>query len=257
MESHKPAIVANFDTFVEEMVTAVPPETSLHVGITRATGMFDPGNGSSISGCDMFSVDGTWNPPEVSATTTNGQQGRLYEQSGQRFFELETGTDTAALKTWFHDGLAGAIAGDQHSNTETVIASAAYPFNPINATHNAGFLRVNAVLVIFLLSDAPDLSPDSVQTADLIQMVRSAKAGCGDQCVLTTGLVSAGCYDPSSATPAFTNTRIYDFMNGFGRPPASYVELSAGGPTPDLSGVLGQTLAEVIGTTCEQIPPVG
>jgi hypothetical protein len=59
------------------------------------------------------------------------------------------------------------------------------------------------------------------------------------------------CYD----RPGNTNTRLFDFMNGFGHPPTAFTSFESG--TPDFTGVLGTALAEVIGTTCEMIPPVG
>jgi hypothetical protein len=252
MEMHKPAVVAAFDPFVDEMVGVLAAGTSLHVGVTRATGFYDPGNGSSWgNGCE-FSPDGNWYPPEMGNNATNGQQGRLYEQDGQRFFELEVGQDPGPLKTWFEATLAGAINGFvQHSNTETVVAGASYPFHPVNATYNAGFMREQAVLVLFLLSDAPDMSPKSVPTQDFITMVSDAKAGCGDFCILTTGAIAGGCYD----SPGITNTRLYEFMNGFGQPPASYVEFGFNN-TPNFNGVLGAALSEIIATTCEKIPPI-
>ena len=71
-------------------------------------------------------------------------------------------------------------------------------------------------------------------------------------CIVTSGAIAGTCYD----NPENVNTRLTDFMDGFGGPPASWVDLSFGG-TPDFTGVLGGALADVVATTCEQIPPEG
>jgi hypothetical protein len=250
MQIHAPAVKAAFDTFVDEMISVLPASTSLHVGITRATGFFDPGNSSSWSGpACTGSIDGVWNPPTSSDNGINGQQGRLYEHQGLRFFELVTGEDPQSLGGWFEGALAGSIdPAVPHSNSETVVAGAAYPFHPVHATYNAGFMRDNAVLVLFLLSDAPDFTPENIPTSDFIAMVSDAKAACGDECIITTGAIQGACYDHDSNV----NTRLYDFMNGFGQAPASWVSYP-----PNFAGVLGQALADVINTACEKIPPAG
>lgn len=255
MQEHAAPTIAAFSTFVDEMITVLPSGTSLHVGVTRATGFFDPGNAGGWSGpsCEASVTDGSWNPPEVADNGVNGQQGRLYEHMGQRFFEIDTSADPAPLGTWFEGALMGAIDGFvDHSNTETVIAGAAYPFHPANAAINTGFMREQAVLVLFLLSDSPDLTPASVPTSDFVDIVKDAKAACGDFCVIPTGAIAGACYDQ----PANTNTRLFDFMNGFGAPPPSWTNLQSG-TTPDFDGVLGTALADVIGSTCMMIPPEG
>lgn len=254
MDAHRDPIAAAFDPFVDQMVASLQDGTSLHVGVTRATGFYDPGNGSAISGCVASYLDGTYAPPDVMQTTTNGQQGRLFDYDGRRFFEYETGLDSGALKTWFEGALGGAIQGDDHSNTETVVAGAAYPFHPVNATHNAGFMRDQAVLLLFLISDAPDLTPESVPTQDFIDMVSQAKSACGDHCILTAGTTAAGCYEGANTAQ---NNRLYEFMNGFGQAPAARVDLFTAGESPDFASVLGSALSDVIATTCESIPPVG
>jgi hypothetical protein len=113
-------------------------------------------------------------------------------------------------------------------------------------------MRQQAVLVLFLLSDSPDLSPPAIPTQDFIDIVSDAKSACGDFCVIPTGAIAGACYDQ----PGNTNTRLYDFMNGFGAPPPSWTNLQSG-MVPNFEGVLGTALADVIGSTCEQIPPEG
>jgi hypothetical protein len=254
MQEHAAPTIAAFSTFVDEMIATVPPGTSLHVGVTRATGFFDPGNsgGWGSGACEGFS-DGAWNPPDVADNGVNGQQGRLYEHEGARYFEIATDLDPQPLEDWFQGALTGAIdGGAPHSNSETVVAGAAYPFHPANAAYNAGFMREQGVLVLFLLSDSPDLSPAAVPTSDFVDMVSDAKAACGDMCIITTGAIAGQCYD----NPMNTNTRLTDFMNGFGQPPPSWINLQFG-MVPDFQGVLSAALADVIGSTCENIPPAG
>ena len=254
MQEHAPGVIAAFEPFVDEMIGVLPAGTSLHVGVTRATGFYDPGNGGGWGGptCEAVIIDGAWYPPTSGDNGTNGQQGRLYEQDGLRYYDLETdGGDTQGLKSWFKAALAGAI--DQsapHSNTETVVAGAAYPFHPVNAGWNAGFMREQAVLVLFLMSDSPDLAPIEVPTGEFIDIVSAAKSGCGDMCIITTGAIAADCYDQ----PGNTNTRLFDFMNGFGQPPPSWTSLKAG-EVADFDGVLGAALTDLIGATCMAIPP--
>jgi len=256
MQEHADDIRDAFDTFVDEMVSVLPPSISVHVGLTRATGFYDPGDqgGWNTSNCAIGTAQGVWNPPEMSNNGVNGQQGRLFEYAGSRYFALDTGQDPQPLRDWFAGALAGSIDGSApHSNTETIVAAAAYPFHLANEVNNAGFMRQRAVLVLFLLSDSPDLSPPAIPTTDFINIVSAAKATCGNYCVVTTGAI-ADCYD----RPGLVNTRLFEFMNGFGRPPASYVHFGPyGSASPDFTGVLGKALAKVIGTTCDAIPPEG
>jgi hypothetical protein len=169
-----------------------------------------------------------------------------------RYFAVDTNDDPMPLEMWFQGALAGAITGDDHSNTETVVAGAAYPFHDANADYNMGFMRQNAVLVLFLVSDSPDLTPPDIPTQQFIDIVREAKSECGgDTCIITSGAIQGQCYENA----ANTNTRLTDFMNGFGKPPASWVSLS--GAVVDFEGVLGTALADAVATTCDEILPEG
>lgn len=256
MQVHHDPIVAAFPLFVDQMFTALPPGTDLHVGLTRATGFWNPGNGGGWGGpaCEAALTDGVFYPPTDGDNGVNGQQGRLFEHEGMRYFEVNTNDDPGPLSSWFDGALLGAIDGSApHSNTETVVAGAAYPFHPVNDVVNAGFLRTNAVLVLFLLSDSPDLTPPEIPTSDFVEMVRSAKADCGgDVCVVTTGAIAGQCYQQ----PGNTNTRLTDFMDGFGKPPASWINLEYG-MAPAFGNVLGDALADAIATTCDEIDPEG
>ena len=251
MGSHKNDIVDAFDNFIAEMVAALDFGTPVHIGVTRATGFYDPGNGSGWGDpeCTFNFLDGSWNPPTQANNGNNGQQGRLYEHEGKRYFEFVIGENTTTAEQWFEGALSEAIALVGASNSESVVAGAAYPFHPVNADYNAGFLREQAVLVLFLISDAPDATPPEIATGDLISMVTDAKAECGEQCVLPTGILQSICYD----NPFNLNTRLYDFMNGFGKPPTAIDYFMGNQPPESFTSVLGATLAETIAHTCELI----
>jgi hypothetical protein len=253
MDVHKEGIVAGFDGFVNEMTDALEPGTPVHIGVTRGTGFFNPGNGSGWGGgaCEFSYLDGEWTPPDVMMNGENGHQGRLYEHEGQTYGEYATDEDPTAIKGWFEGALGGAIANASFSNSETVVAAATYPFHPANATHNAGFLRDKAVLVLFLISDAPDAAPVSVTTQSMIDLVSDAKAACGDECILPAGVIPGGCYE----TAENTNTRLTDFMNGFPAPPA--LDFFTGTTAPStFSDVLGAALADSIAYTCDEFVPI-
>ena len=254
MSQHKDDIVDAFDLFVAEMVDNLAPATPVHVGLTRATGFFDPGNGSGwdFPSCEFTYLDGTWYPPTQGNNGNNGQQGRLFEAEGLRYFEFEIGDDPAGVAGWFQTAMTEAIMLDGASNSESVVAAAAYPFAPINSDYNAGFLRDKAVLVLFLLSDAPDASPAEIPTEAFVELVSAAKAGCGDGCVVPTGIVQSMCYGELGNT----NTRVFDFMHGFGAPPPA-IEFFTGNQGPEsFTSALGATLAETIAFTCEHVVPV-
>lgn len=251
MGQHKQDIADAFDNFIAEMVAALDFGTPVHIAVTRATGFFDPGNGSGWGDpeCTFGFLDGGWNPPTKNNNGNNGQQGRLFDHQGKRYHELVIGENTGMAEQWFEGALYEAIALDAASNSETVIAGAAYPFHPINADYNAGFLREQAVLVLFLISDAPDATPAEFPTQDMIQMVIDAKPDCGEACILPTGIVQSICYD----NPNNINTRLYDFMNGFGGPPAAIDYFTASQPPESFTSALGATLAETIAHTCDII----
>ncbi len=84
-------------------------------------------------------------------------------------------------------------------------------------------------------------------------MVRDTKAGCGSNACIITGsaLPVENCYD----NPGNINTRFYDFLNGFGKPPASLLDISDYPNEPNFADVLDEALAQVVAATCEVVPP--
>lgn len=254
MGSHQEGLAAAFPGFVDEIVDNLPEGTDLHVGITT-TSFFNGGCSESTSNCASGSSEAEilmhYDEPGASNNGENGGQGRLFEFQGQSYFEANTSDDSAALKSWFTG--AAVAAGETGCSFEMMAAGAGWAVSPDNDATNAGFLRdEGAALMIFVVTDEPDKSPGVVD--EHVQRVLDAKAGCGGaECVVTGGLVPSTCYD----SPA--DTTLFDFLNAFGEEPV--VGLLAGfqfpgDPPPDYSGVLGPGLAQILGQTCENIPPV-
>jgi len=100
------------------------------------------------------------------------------------------------------------------------------------------------VLVIFVLTDEPDKSPEDL--AVYVDMITSAKTGCGgSDCVVAAGLVE---------TCIMTvDDRLWGFLNAWPDPPMV-------GSIDDAAGydeVIGAALAQTIGTKCDEIRPEG
>jgi hypothetical protein len=265
MGAHQAALAEMFPLFVDVMIEALPSGTDLHVGITTQGG-FWTGEGTGSWPLWMCVTDANpypegFTPPTEGHNGGNGDQGRLYEHEGQRYFEMKTDQDPQPLKDWFSTAATLPDADSpQEDQVELLSAAAAYPFHEANATHNEGFVRdEGAVLLLFFLTDTSDITPESADS--LADIVRSAKSGCGgDDCILTAGMV-----DPNSNC----NTeypRLTEFLSAFGKPPASLGDISGPGgggwppppaPPEEYEKVLGDALAEVLAQTCADIPPEG
>lgn len=238
--------------FLDDLNTELPEGVDLHVGIARGTGFYTPGNSGGIADFETCipNPDGNFAPPTESSTGVNGQQGRLYEHMGMNFFEFQTGDDPLDLGIWFHDAMQGALSNSPHPESGTVTTAAAYAFHPVNAGTNTGFIRSDAVLLMFLVSQFTDMTPAEIPVDESIQLVRDAKADCGgDDCIVTGGVFGQLCYD----NPTSLNTRLYDFMNGFSKPPGSITTWNGGSAVNYGGDVLGATLAAAVGNTCGEI----
>jgi hypothetical protein len=114
-----------------------------------------------------------------------------------------------------------------------------------------------AVLVVFFMTDEPDQTPTMIggQTGGqvILDMVADAKAGCGGlECVIGGGfLLPSACQDQP----------LDDFLAGL--PEAAQVaelpdeDLPPAQAAAEMNALLADTLAEVIATKCDEIPPVG
>lgn len=252
MGEHQVALSQAFPTFAGAIVDALPPNTSLHVGVTSTT--MGHSNGGSTNNCIATGDGGQpaeafYTTPDVSNNGVNGAQGRLYEAAGQPYFEINTGAgpmELEALATWFSEA---ANIGESGSQVEMSAAAAGWAADPANDATNAGFLRdEGAVLVVFFIQDEPDQTPMSA-AADLVSKIEAAKAGCGGMdCVVGGGFVNQNCL------PQVPLGVLFD---SFGAPPV-VESLPLFGSDPEIFvPVLGDTLAQVIAQTCEQIPPAG
>lgn len=252
MSDHQSALAQAFPDFADAIVEALPPGTSLHVGVTSTT--MGHSNGGSTSNCTATGdggqpADAFYITPDMNNTGANGAQGRLYEAAGQPYFEIDTDAAPAqldALSAWFS---AAANIGESGSQVEMSAAGAGWAADPANDATNAGFIRdEGAVLVVFFIQDEPDQTPVSAG-AELVAKIEAAKAGCGGMdCVVGGGFVNQACL------PEVPLGVLFD---SFGAPPIVEELPFFGGDPSIFVPVLSDTLAQVIAQTCEQIPPAG
>ncbi len=250
MSEYQTALAAAFPDFVAEMYTQLPAGTDLHVGITTTD--FYCGTGSCscsefVFNCESTASDNTilehYITPETENNGTNGGQGRLFEYGGMQYFATNTDADPAPLQQWFT--AAATAAGEDGCSFEMASAGAAWAAHPANAAANDGFFRdAGAVLMVFVLSDEPDKSPESIATYH--DMLAAAKTECGgDECILTAGLLDP-CVESSNQT-------VWQFLDAFGEPPT----WGSIDDTASYADVIGTALAQIVAETCMTIPPAG
>ena len=246
MNQYQTQLALAWPTFVDEMWANLPEGTDLHVGMTT-TSFYDGSCSESVFNCQTSASESTilsrYITPDMGSTGVNGEQGRLFEWDGRRYFEATVGEDSGDLKLWFSQ--AAVAAGETGCSFEMMSAAAGYALHPANAAFNDGFLRdEGAVLVIVVLTDEPDKSPEGA--AAYHAMVVDAKAGCGgDDCVVITGIADQ-CIEG-------VNNGLWQFFNQFsGLVPTGDIDQPA-----DYAAVVGSALAQVIGETCNEIPPAG
>lgn len=229
--------------FADAIFDALPPNTSLHLGIT--TSSFSSGGSHQEQNC--VSVQGeseiadAYTLPSVQEVPGNGYQGRLLEYEGLRYFEADTGDPSTRLPMmeWFANA---AFSVDCNGGAfEFPTAAAAYALDPINAATNEGFLRdEGAVLSLFVLSDEVDQSPEGVDVYR--DRILDAKAGCGESCISTAGLLSEFCVD--------SDPLVWQFLNAFEATP----QWGSIGDPSAYASVVAESLATVISQTCELVP---
>jgi hypothetical protein len=235
-----------FPTFVDAMWSNLPPGTDLHVGITTTsffTGSCAESTINCMTGQTPQEVLAHYLTPDQGSTGVNGEQGRLFEYDGLRYFASVIGSDPWPLKIWFSE--AAVDAGEVGCSYEMMSAGAGYAFHPANAATNAGFLRPDdAVLVIFFLTDEPDKSPEGAQT--YADMIAAAKQPCGGlDCVVAAGIVNTCIMNVADPLWAFLQLMPDPPSVGSIDDPASYDD------------VIGSALASVIAQKCDDIVPEG
>jgi len=244
METYQQALAAQFPAFVEAMYAELPPDIGVHVGIT--TTEFDAGceaaeaTGNCQSTASLAEVQSHYIPPTDGNDGGNGSQGRLFQWSGQFFFETTTDDDPAALSTWFSG--AATAAGENGCSFEMPVAAAGWAADPANDATNAGFIRdEGALLVVFFLTDEPDKSPESKDVYG--DMILAAKQNCGGaDCVFMSGLIPPCVLD--------VNQKLWQFLTLFdAEPPWGDIV-----DTASYDEVVGATLAGAVAEACANIP---
>lgn len=243
MGPHQEALAAAFPGFVDAMYEKLPSTVNLHVGITTTSffsGSCSESTVNCVSAASPAEILAHYTKPTDGSTNTNGEQGRFFERAGKAFFEANVADpDRAPLKAWFSE--AATEAGESGCSFEMASAGAAYAAHPANAATNGGFFRDDGgVLLVIVLSDEPDKSPEGVDTYR--DMLRAVKTGCGgDACILTAGLVNP-CIEDVDDT-------LFQFLNAFGEAPiVGDIDEPA-----DYGAVVGDALAQVVKSTCDEI----
>jgi hypothetical protein len=244
MQTYQEALAEAFPAFALAMFAEVPPGISIHVGITTTDFDNQCADAEATANCQTASslddVLAHYNPPTMGNDGGNGTQGRLFEFSGQRYFEASSNDDPTELTTWFSN--AAQAAGEAGCSFEMPVAAAGFAAHPANDDTNAGFIRdEGALLVVFFLTDEPDKSPES--EAVYADMILEAKSECGGaDCVFIGGLAPECIVD--------VNQKLWQFMEVFREDPpfASILQTSA------YDTFVGDTLAIAVAEACANIP---
>jgi hypothetical protein len=260
MNTYQMALSDAFPSFIDALWDALPPDTSVHVGVTT-TDFGSPGCSGATEGtvacqstASAAEITMHYDTPENAPSEINGAQGRLFEWAGEHYFEASTNDDNAALATWFSG--AATAAGENGCTFEMPVAAAGWAFTSpnvgeVNST-NDGFLRnEGTVLLIFFLTDEPDKSPESVGIHR--DRVLAAKQGCGgdmpdDICVVTAGFIPSCTID--------VNQKLWQMMIAFGEgeDAVHWGEIT---DTTSYEDLVGTVLASTVAEVCQDIPPVG
>ncbi|MBV1860857.1 MAG: hypothetical protein KUG77_20750 [Nannocystaceae bacterium] len=265
MGDYQEALGLAFPAFASTLSKILPPGTNVHVGVTSTEMEYSSqGNSTSTNGVCTFVGDGDQSneafyvPPDVLNTGRNGAQGRLYDPGGgQPYFSFDSDGDISGAQAWF---ASAANIGEGGSNIEMLTAPVGWAFDPVNGATNEGFLRdEGAVLVLFFMQDEADQSPQMIDGTPTgswaLTRVAEAKAGCGGlSCVVAGGLLEeAACMG---------DRPISEFLAGFDAPALGQLPGPFGGGTPqeladEMNELLSNSLADLIGQTCEEITPEG
>jgi hypothetical protein len=243
MGKYQEDLAQAFPSFADAMFQKLPPNVDLHVGITT-TSFFTGNCSESVVNCvttaSSQEIEAHYTKPTAMNNGTNGAQGRFFEHMGKPFYAANTSDpDQSGLKTWFAG--AAVAAGETGCSFEMASAAAGYAAHPANSATNGGFFRdENGVLLVIVLSDEPDKSPEGTQVYK--DMLTAVKPLCGgDKCILTAGLVNT-CIQG-------VNNALWQFLNAFGEPPI-WGDLK---DPSQYSKVVGDALAQVVKQTCDEI----
>lgn len=157
---------------------------------------------------------------------------------GGRFSTNTSTGDRGALKTWF-SGAATAV-GERGCSYEMHSAGAGYTAHSANAATNTGFFRDERGVLVIILADEPDKSPEPVSKYH--DLLNAAKTKCGgDKCIVTAGLINP-CVKMAPDT-------MWKFLTSFGSDPIS----GDIAKPAEYTKVVGDALAAVVKLTCDKI----
>ncbi len=265
MGGYQEALGLAFADFAETLATTLPAGTNVHVGVTSTEMAYSSmGNTSITNGSCTFIGDGDqandafYVSPADSNSGRNGAQGRLYDPGGgQTFYDFDIGDDPSGLQAWF----ASAVnIGEGGSNIEMATAPVAWVADAANDATNQGFIRdEGAVLVVFFLQDEPDQTPATIDGqgagAFALSQLADAKAACGGtDCIIAGGFLEANACSADGDLP------LDEFLAGVGTSPVVSSLPPEGNPAAaaeQMNQTLSTTLADIIASTCESIPPAG
>jgi hypothetical protein len=245
MATYQQRLAEQFPDFITAMYDALPEGISVHVGLTTTD--FDTGCDASEatqncqSTATLDEVEAHYLRPDLSSDGGNGTQGRLFEFASRTYFESTSDDDPAALSQWFAD--AAVAAGEDGCSFEMPVAAAGFAAHPANDATNAGFLRdAGGLLVLFVLTDEPDKSPESRFVYE--GMLLDAKQECGGaECIFVSGLFPGCTLD--------VNQKLWQFLNLFDDEPPLWGDIDL---TADYAEVFGTALANAIAQACENLP---
>ncbi len=245
MSTYQQELAEQFPGFIEAMYGALPASVSVHVGLTTTD--FDAGcdEAEATANCQtaatLDEVELHYVRPDYVNDGGNGTQGRLFAYAGRTYFESSSDDDPAELAAWFGD--AAVAAGEDGCSFEMPVAAAGFAAHPANDDTNAGFLRdAGALLVVFVLTDEPDKSPESRFVYE--EMLLEAKQECGGaECIFVSGLFPGCTLD--------VNQKLWQFLNLFDDEPPLWGDIDL---TNDYADVFGQALANAIAQACENLP---
>ncbi len=255
MEDEQIALGQAFPTFADTILSSLPADVNLHVGVTSTEmgysneGGYVEANPCLGTGVGGAPADGWYITPDVNPSTTNGAQGRLYTALGMPFFDIDTNAGPAevtALNEWFAEA---SHIGEGGSNVEMPTAAAAWAMDTNANPGNVGFIRdEGAVLVLFFVQDEPDQSPIA-ESPVFLQKIADAKQACGGwDCIVGGGFVNQFC---------LPQVALGDLFGAMPDAPVTQT-LPMMGVTPEtFEPVLADTLAQVIVDKCGEIEPPG
>lgn len=247
MQTHHEALAGAFPGFIAAIFSHLPHGTDVHIGLTTTDvackGMECLCTDATLgcqSAASAESILSVYAPPGDGANGVNGSQGRLMVTDGRPYFAIRTDEDPTELISWFTS--ATGSVGELGCSFEMPVAAAGFVADPANNATNAGFIRdEGAALVVFVLTDEPDKSPDGIDTyADRLRAVKQ-KCG-GDTCISGAGIVPACVVSGKQS--------LGRFLDGFGEPsvwgdidnPAAYVE------------IVERALAGAVAGACAAVP---